>query len=149
MFFFSITQICYFFIIYFNQNNLKEKKIHIVIRSIVIIIALLLTFIVLKENTNLLSLISLFYYANLIMNIVFSFRMDNKSLIFSIGLILFACCDLLIGLDIMDSSFIQLKEGTILYFLANPGFNLAWMFYVPSQMLLGLYSTQIDKLTNI
>lgn len=137
MVFFSVTQIAYFIKIYLNQRQ-KIKFIHLIIRSAVIIIALIATVIVLKDKTDLLSLISLFYYANLVVNIVFSFIVDENNLLFSIGLIFFACCDLLIGFDIMASSYIELKEGTLFYFLANPGFNLAWVFYVPSQLLISL-----------
>lgn len=140
MIFFSLTQICYFIIIYLNQENTNKKVIHLIIRITITSISLLATVLVLKENTDALSLISLFYYANLISNIIFSFTINEINIIFSIGLILFACCDLLIGLNIMASSYLPIEEGTILYFLAHPGFNLAWIFYVPSQVLLSLYS---------
>lgn len=140
MIFFSLTQICYFIIIYLNQENTNKKVIHLIIRITITGISLLATVLVLKENTDALSLISLFYYANLISNIIFSFTINEINIIFSIGLILFACCDLLIGLNIMASSYLPIEEGTLLYFLAHPGFNLAWGFYVPSQVLLSLYS---------
>lgn len=140
MIFFSLTQICYFIIIYLNQENTNKKVIHLIIRITITGISLLATVLVLKENTDALSLISLFYYANLISNIIFSFTINEINIIFSIGLILFACCDLLIGLNIMVSSYLPIEEGTLLYFLAHPGFNLAWVFYVPSQVLLSLYS---------
>lgn len=140
MIFFSLTQICYFIIIYLNQENTNKKVIHLIIRITITGISLLATVLVLKENTDALSLISLFYYANLISNIIFSFTINEINIIFSIGLILFACCDLLIGLNIMASSYLPIEEGTLLYFLAHPGFNLAWIFYVPSQVLLSLYS---------
>lgn len=140
MIFFSLTQICYFIIIYLNQENTNKKVIHLIIRITITGISLLATVLVLKENTDALSLISLFYYANLISNIIFSFTINEINIIFSIGLILFACCDLLIGLNIMASSYLPIEEGTLLYFLAHPGFNLAWVFYVPSQVLLSLYS---------
>ena len=45
-----------------------------------LLVALLLTTIVLKNNTNFLSLVSLFYYANLVVNIIFSAIMKNKNL---------------------------------------------------------------------
>ena len=137
MFSFSITQICYFTRIYLNHSNKKIKLIHIVVRLSLILIAITATFLVLKDKTDLLSLISLFYYANLLINVIFSLA-DNKNIIFSIGLICFAMCDLFIGFNIMSSSYIELSEGTFLYFLANPGFNIAWLFYVPSQALIAL-----------
>lgn len=145
MFCFSVTQICYFMIIYFKQESKKAKSIHIITRIIITTISLITTKIVLKDNTDLLSLVSLFYYANLLVNIIFSFNTSNLSVLFKIGLILFACCDLLIGLNIMGGSYLPIKEGTFLYFLAHPGFNLAWIFYVPSQALLSLTSYQFKN----
>ncbi len=136
MFFFSITQICYLLRIYFNQENKKIE--HLIIRSIVIVISIIITILVLKDKTDFLSIISIFYYANLIMNIVYSFLTSQKSILLSIGLILFACCDLLIGISVLDSSYLNIPEGTLFYFLCHPGFNLAWLFYVPSQTLISL-----------
>lgn len=144
MFFFSVTQICYFLRLYFNEDS-KTRKIHLIVRIIVTLVSLGITTLVLKDKTDLLSLISLFYYANLIINIVFSFTGHEKSIIFSIGLILFACCDLLIGFNIMSSAYIELSPGTFFYFLAHPGFNLAWVFYVPSQVLIALSNTSLKE----
>ena len=146
MIFFSITQICYFIRIYLNQNDRKIRIIHLVVRILLVVIALIATIIVLKENTDLLSLISLFYYANLLVNVVFSFITNKKSLLFSIGLACFAMCDLFIGFSVLNDSYIELKEGTLLYFLANPGFNIAWIFYIPSQTLIALSNINFKTL---
>ena len=135
---FSITQICYFIRIYTNQESKKEKLIHIVIRTSGIILILILTLIVLKEKTDFLSLISTFYYINLIVNIIFAFKQSNQSLLFPIGLLLFACCDLQVGLNVLNSSYINIENNVVLNFIANPPFNLAWAFYVPSQTLIAL-----------
>lgn len=137
MCFFSITQICYCLRILLHQND-KQKKLHLLIRGISVIVVLLITVIVLKDKTDFLSLISMFYYTNLIINIVFAFTQMNKSLLLPIGLVLFACCDALIGLDILNSAYMDLSNNKLLYFLCNPGFNLAWVFYVPSQLLIAL-----------
>lgn len=145
MCFFSITQICYFLRIYFNQSSNKQKLIHLLIRIIMIVLVLSITVIVLKDKTDFLSIISMFYYTNLIMNIIFASIQYKKSLLFPIGLLLFACCDLLIGLDVLDSSYLEIKEGTFLSFLCNPGFNLAWVFYVPSQMFIALSMVELNK----
>lgn len=145
MCFFSITQICYFLRIYFNQPSNKQKLIHLLIRIIMIVLVLSITTIVLKDKTDFLSIISMFYYTNLIMNIIFATIQYKKSLLFPIGLLLFACCDLLIGLDVLDSLYLEIKEGTFLSFLCNPGFNLAWVFYVPSQMFIALSMVELNK----
>ena len=101
-------------------------------------IAIVITIIVLKEKTDALSLISLFYYANLIMNIVFAFMQTKKSTIFAIGLLLFAMCDFFIGLSVMADSYLQLSAENLLYKLNDLDFNFAWLFYVPSQACIAL-----------
>lgn len=138
MLFFSVTQICYFLRIYFNQSERIHRKIHLILRICIIVVALTLTVIILKEKTDFLSLISLFYYANLVMNVVFAFTQIKKNIIFPIGLFLFAMCDMFIGFGVLGELYFILEKGTLLYWLANPGFNLAWVFYVPSQACLSL-----------
>ena len=54
-------------------------------------------------------------------------------------------CDLFIGFNIMSSSYIELSPGTFLYFLAYPGFNIAWLFYVPSQALIAISNMKIKE----
>lgn len=140
MFFFSITQICYSIRIYLTQNTRKEKVIHIITRILVVLICIVATIVVLKDKTDFLSLISLFYYANLLVNTIFAFTYFNKNKIFSVGLLCFTLCDLFVGFSVLDQSYISIKENSILYFLCNPGFNIAWLFYVPSQTLISLSS---------
>lgn len=147
MLFFSGTQICYFLRIFLGQENKKEKLVHLILRASLVVVALTATVAVLKENTDFVSLISLFYYANLIMNVIYAFVQRKKSLIFAIGLLLFALCDLFIGFSVLDDSYLKLTEGTILYWFAHPGFNLAWIFYVPSQALLPLSLLKIKLKT--
>ena len=134
---FSITQIFYFIRIYLNTIDKKIKIIHIITRIFIIVLSIFLTIVVLKEKTDFLSIISIFYYANLLLNVVFSICI-KKFKIFSIGLICFALCDMFIGLNILCSAYIKISEGSLLYFLANPNFNFAWLFYVPSQTLIAL-----------
>lgn len=145
MVFFALAQICYFLRIYFEQDSKKLKNAHIIARLSAIIVALSATVIVLKDKTDFLSLISLFYYANLITSIVFAFINGKKSLVFAIGLVLFAMCDALIGLSTMADLYISVAEGTLLYSIIHPSFDLAWVFYVPSQALIAI-SVACDKL---
>ena len=137
MIFFSITQLCYFIRIYMLQDNKKERICHLIIRVIVIVIALIATSIVLKENTDFLSMISMFYYANLLTNIIFSFFI-KKNYLLTLGLIFFACCDLFIGLNVLAESYLGVEDGSLIDKLINIDFNIAWLFYVPSQTLLAL-----------
>ena len=100
--------------------------------------ALLITILVLKESTDALALISLCYYANLVMNIIEGFTQFSCNRLFPIGLVLFLLCDTVIGLQMMASTYIPISDTSVLYSILYPGFNLAWFFYLPSQVLLAI-----------
>lgn len=136
MVFFSGTQICYFLRIYFTTSK-KEKLIHLILRASLIVIIQIITVIVLKEKTDALSLVSMFYYTNLVLNVVFAFIHFKKLPLFAIGLVLFLLCDTIIGLDIMAESYITGKALETFNSILT-GLNWAWVFYVPSQALLGI-----------
>lgn len=135
MIFFSCTQICYFLKIFFETKSKKEKLIHLIFRASLTVIVQIITIIVLKEKTDALSLVSMLYYTNLILNVIFAFIHFKKSPVLAIGLLLFLLCDTIIGLDIMASSYIS---GTALEAVNSliSGANWAWIFYVPSQALI-------------
>lgn len=136
MLFFVGTQTCYFLRIFINQTK-KEKIVHLSIRIPVFLFAIILTAIVLKENTNFLSLISLFYYANLLVNVVFAFIKFKKAPLLAIGLLLFSLCDVFVGLSMIDG-FMHIPDGSLIYQIKNIPLNMAWLFYVPSQTVLAL-----------
>lgn len=138
MVFFSIAQIFYFLRIYNEEKSHTIRRVHLIVRGSVIAIALLATIIVLKEKNDFLSLISLFYYANLLTSLVFAFLEGKRMLVLAIGLACFAMCDAVIGLSTMAELYIAVEEGSLLYSIIHPGFNLAWIFYVPSQALISI-----------
>lgn len=143
MCFFVGAQTCYFLRILSFQTK-KERKIHIIVRIIFSLFAVILTAIVLKENTNFLSLISLFYYANLIINVIFSFIQFKIYPLFAIGLLLFSCCDVFVGLNMLED-FIFIPDGSIIHLINDIDLNMAWLFYVPSQTLLALSTIKWKK----
>jgi hypothetical protein len=134
---FSVTQITYFLRIYFEDENQTRKKVHLVLRASLSLIILISTCLVLGKQTDVLALVSIFYYVNLVLNIVFSFFNFKNSWIFTIGLICFVICDTFIGLANIGP-YIDLHNNPFLLKLLNPGFNVAWAFYVPSQTLLAI-----------
>ena len=138
MLLFLVVQACYFLRTYFEHKTETQKFVHLLVRISLSIIAVLATALVLKEKTNALAVISTFYYANLLTNIIFAFIERKQSLILAIGLLLFAFCDLFVGLDVLAFSFFNIEQGSLLYFLVNLPFNTAWAFYVPAQTLLAL-----------
>lgn len=132
MIFFSITQLCYFARLYLYQKNQNAKKLHLIARATLIIIAIIVTIGVLKEKTNTLALISLFYFANLVINVIVAFTQFKQAPLFAVGLLLFSCCDIVIGLLQLDN-FLPLPTDSFVYVLDKSPINLAWFFYVPSQ----------------
>ena len=49
---FSITQLCYFSRLYFNQSSQRAKTMHLIIRCFFSILIIIITFIILKEKFN-------------------------------------------------------------------------------------------------
>ena len=135
---FSLTQIFYFIRLYNSHESHVSRRVHLLVRVALIAMALLLTVAVLGEGADTLSLVSLFYYANLIMNLIVAFTQTRRSILLPVELALFLLCDTVVGLNVMAESYIQSFDNTALHRLLNPGFNLAWVFYVPSQVLIPL-----------
>jgi len=98
------------------------------------------TCIVLGENTDALALISLCYYANLILNLLLAWMQFSRYPLAAIGFVLFLLCDTVIGLQVATSGYLPIEEGSVLNEILYPGFNLSWLFYLPSQVLLSLSS---------
>ncbi len=135
MTFFTVTQLAYFIRLIKEQKSKKINAVNLSIRFPLIAIIVIITCIVLKEKTNYLAIISLIYYVNLFLNVVFSFINVKNVPFLAIGLLLFMLCDTVIGLQVMSSSFIPIKNE-FMTFLNS--FNFAWLFYAPSQVLLCL-----------
>lgn len=138
MIFFVVTQTCYFLRILFNTNSKKQRIWHIGTRAVLSLLGIIATFWVLKEKTDALAVISVFYFVNLLLNVIFAFIECKKSALFAVGLLLFMCCDILIGLNVASGGYLTFGENGILAWLANPPINLAWAFYVPAQVLIVL-----------
>lgn len=141
MLFFSLTQLCYFGCIYFTETSKKTRTVHAILRVLVPLPTILVTLLVLGKGADAVALVSMFYFANLLLNVVFAFLLGEKLPLLAIGLLLFACCDVFVGLSLIEG-YLPLTESSLIYRLAHPGFNLAWVFYVPSQALLALSLTR-------
>lgn len=134
---FSVTQIAYFLRIYFEDANKTRRKVHLILRASLSLIIIIATCVVLGKQTDALSLISMFYYTNLVLNIAFALIDFKKSWIFALGLVCFVICDTLIGFANIGP-YINVENNQFIQKLLHPGFDIAWAFYVPSQMLLAI-----------
>ena len=137
MIFFSMAQIAYFLRLYFEDGDQKRKKVHLIIRASSSLIILIITLAVLGKSCDALALVSMFYYANLVLNAVFAFIGFGKNPILPIAFTLFILCDTVIGLGVLRA-YMPGLEGAFIYKLIHPGFDLAWAFYLPSQALLAI-----------
>ncbi len=93
---------------------------------------------ILKDNTDALAIISVLYYANLIINMVMAFARIKKFPLLGIGFVLFILCDTVIGLQVASGGYLPIGENSLLYKILFMDLNLAWMFYLPSQVLIAL-----------
>lgn len=107
-------------------------------RLTLVAVAISVTILVLRDNTDALALVSLCYYANLIFNIVMAFLQFKKDALFPIALVLFLLCDTVIGLQVACGAYLPIAEGSMLYRIIFMPFNLSWFFYLPSQVLISL-----------
>ena len=137
MIFFSVVQIAYFLRLYFEDGNKTRRKVHLIVRVAISAAIILVTFAVLGKSTDAVAAVSMFYYANLVLNAIFAFISFKKNPVFAIGLLLFILCDTVIGFSLIDT-YLPLAEDSVIYKIIYPGFDLAWAFYLPSQALLSV-----------
>lgn len=134
---FCVTQIAYFLITYIEDENLLRKKIHFILRIAVSVLSILITVFVLGSRVDLLSVISVFYYAHLILNVIFSYLQFKKLRIFAIALTLFIVSDTLIGFDNL-SSYLLIPRTSVIFVLRR--FFKGWIMplYLIAQILIPL-----------
>ena len=136
MAFFLIAQLAYAYRLYLLADN-RERAAQVISRAALSLIIVIVTWVVLKEGTDALSIVSMLYYVNLILNAVFAFCGFKCRKLLAIGFLLFILCDTVIGLEMMNA-YLPIPDDAYLYKIIRPGFNLAWVFYLPSQVLLSL-----------
>lgn len=98
---------------------------------------------VLGEDTDLLAIASVLYYGNLLTNTVFAFVLGKSDRVFAIGLLLFCMCDLCIGLEVLTDVYLDSDAFSFVY---GRNLNLPWVFYQPSQTLIGIQMLKKKKL---
>ena len=137
MLFFSVTQLAYFARLYLEDPSKRRRVVHLILRVALSVVALILTLTVLGEDADAVALVSMFYYANLILNLVFAFLDFKAQYLMAVGFLLFLLCDTVIGLSFLKN-YIALSSDLWVNSLFSMEFDLAWAFYAPSQVLLAL-----------
>lgn len=118
----------------------KPSKALLAARLGLTAVALAAVFVVLGDKADALAVVSLCYYANLIMNIVVSCTQFRKNKLLPVAFVLFLLCDTVIGLQVAAGGYLPIAEGSLLHKIIFMDFNLSWLFYLPSQVLISLSS---------
>lgn len=141
---FLVTQSCYFVKITLLSGSRVKNTAHFAVRGGISLVAVIATLLVLGDAADALAAISMLYFANLVLNVIFSFIEMRANPLLAAGLLLFMICDIFVGLSMLDG-YLPVTEGSFIYKLAHPGFNAAWLFYVPAQTLLALSAGKNNK----
>ena len=136
---FIAVQTLYFIRIY---NKLRRKPyISLAVRAV--LMAICLTALGCTGNLTLLTGLVSVYFPMLVVNVVESAFLIKKSkinILFFVGLILFACCDVCVGLFNFSNVGVAFPQG----FLNFVG-SAIWAFYLPSQTLIVLSGYSYEK----
>lgn len=119
----------------------KKSGVMLLVRLLLIAAVEAAALLVLKNNADLLALISVCYYVLLVTNMIHAFL--SKDLHLGIAFCLFMLCDTVIGLQEASTGYLPIGENTLLYKLLFVDFNLAWVFYLPSQVLIALKTKKV------
>ena len=147
---FSVAQLSYAACLAYSERRPRYLRIQLWSRGILSVAVLVITLAVLGRGADAVALISMFYYVNLILNLVFAWTQLPHRILMAVGLTLFLCCDTVIGLAFLDG-YLPVDKTSLIYRIIYPGFDLAWAFYLPSQMLLAtsLLSKQSKKTASL
>lgn len=133
--FFICASLAFAVIIYLRSK--KEVKRPQIIFRIVLTIVALVTFLLIP-NTNAVLVLSAVYGINLLINLAFSFYLEKRNWLFSIGLICFVLCDIFVAFgSLREMNFIS-GSGFAFDLLTGYIVNTSWLFYVPCLTLLVL-----------
>lgn len=116
----------------------RKSKNLMIVRLVLTTVAVLITVSVLKGETDVLSIVSLCYYANLIMNLIMAVMLYKWNKLLPWAFVLFVLCDTVVGLQVASELYVEAINGTFIHDIIFCGFNLSWLFYLPSQVLLAL-----------
>lgn len=133
---FLFAQIFYAVKISLYKQKTLTRIICLAIRILFVIIGSIAAKLLLKDGCDALAIISVIYYINLLLNTIHAFIC--RKWFFAVGLVLFSLCDICIGLQVMASGYLPIPPDSFLFKIAFPGFDLPWVFYLPSQVIIAL-----------
>ena len=139
MIFFSAVQIFYFLRLYTADTNKTRKKVNLILRTVLSVLIVAVTLIVLGPGADPVAVISMFYYVNLLLNVIFAFLDFENTGVFALGLLCFIISDTVIGfrnLDMYVGSQPLVEE--VVEHIKRSKIDLIYGFYLPSQALIAM-----------
>jgi len=129
------VQIAYAMYFYFRDENIKRKKIIIILRVGLSLLSICIGFIVLKDNFKFTTATAIIYFLNILINLAYAIIFKDPILI--VGFALFVISDAVIGLNIVVP-----ESSAFGKFLGSH--NWIHVFYLPSQAVLIFNKTNND-----
>ena len=133
---FTVAQLAYAARLLAGEAPTLRRR-HLAVRLLLSVGAISVGSLALGEAADALSLVALFYFANLVTNAVFAVFEKESRGVFATGLLLFVLCDIFMGFGMLGT-YLPVGHGALIRFLTSPPLDMAWVFYPPSQALLAL-----------
>ncbi len=140
---FSLAQISYGSYIALRSEK-GFRNVSIIIRLSLSVAAGIIPLIVLPQMGSFastdyyLASATFIYGLNLLLNFVFSIINFKKVPLLVFGFFLFICCDITVLLSAGNGVYFTVPTDSFFYQIIYSAFNITWMFYIPSQMLIVL-----------
>ena len=133
---FNFAQLSYFIYLLSLDKAGKDRLIHVAFRACLVTVGVLTCFLVLGADADPLSIVSIIYFSNLVLNALWSLR-HRRYLLFA-GLLMFILCDVTVGLQALIFNYGLVERGSVIWQIIMSDFDFIWFFYVPSQALIAL-----------
>ena len=139
---FSCAQIFYFLRLYLADTSKKRRLVHLILRIVCSVAIVAVTLVVLAPYPDPVAVISMFYYINLLLNVIFAFMDFKNTGVFAIGLLCFIISDTVIGFNEIDGYIgrdpIVMEVMAVMEHIRRSKIDLVYGFYLPSQALIAM-----------
>ncbi|MDR3318592.1 MAG: hypothetical protein LBS99_04070 [Clostridiales bacterium] len=133
---FSCVQLTYCAVTVIRAKSSAKRIANLVTRAALTVVLEIGIAAFLKEDFDALIAVAVFYFVNLFANVAFAFIDFKANPAFAVGLLLFMCCDAAIGCN-FAVDLLGITDG-VAYAVYASRWNVPWLFYIPSQLLLAL-----------
>ena len=133
--FFCLTQIAYGLRVFYEDGDRVRKRVHLILRILASVIGVVITPIVLGSRVDAVAVLSVFYYANLLCNVLFSLLNFKQTGLFALALLAFVLSDTLLGFQSLSDYFL-IPRGSFIYYAVFFGKRIFYPLYIVSQVAI-------------